>query len=248
MKQLYSQRNRVAVAKPTPIVGYFLAGYPTRKDFLQLISDLNAAPLDVLEIGFPSTNPYADGKVISTAHQVVDMAVQDDLTYWQEVRALSEKPLWIMAYREDFIVSKRYKLFAENQLMDGLVIPDCSQKEHEELQEELAESGIDVLSFIKPIMSPEQTGKILSRSGLVYAQLYDGPTGNGDVKFEYQDMLKVVVEHKEAVVFAGFGISTRRRVETLIEEGFTGAIIGTEMLKKLNRSKEDLMDYISELK
>lgn len=245
---MYSERNEKAVKRPTPIVGYFLAGYPSREDFLQLIIDLDHTALDILEIGYPSQNPYADGDVISTAHQMVDMSVQDDLGYWKQVRNRSSKPIWLMAYRDDFITSKIYQQFAEHQLMDGLVIPDCSQEEHRLLQDELADKGIDVLSFIKPTMSAKEIRTILSQSGLVYAQLYDGPTGNGDVKLDYSTMLAGVLEHKETVVFAGFGINARRHVEALIEEGFSGAVIGTEMIKKLNLSKKDLMDYINGLK
>lgn len=48
-------------------------------------------------------------------------------------------------------------------------------------------------------------------------------------------------------MFAGFGISSGMRVAELLENGFFGAVIGTSIMKSLDRSEEELYRFVQEL-
>ncbi len=230
------------------MVGYLLAGYPNGGRFIELLGELEDTDLDVVEIGFPSTNPYADGEVISKAHEEVDLGLCDDIDYWREIRGATSKPIWLMAYKEDFIDTGIYMDLAKEGLIDAIVIPDCSFEEHLDLDRDLEASGVDVLKFIKPSLSDEEINKRVKSSSIVYGQLYDGPTGMADNEDSYQRMLELGLKHPNARIFAGFGIDTKEKVKDLLDEGFHGAIIGTAIMKRLNISNQDLINYINEIK
>lgn len=241
-------RHKEVLEKKKLLIGYLLAGYPNSEDFIQLLKDLEDTELDVLEIGFPSKNPYADGDVIKAAHESVDLDLSEDINYWRQIRKTTSKPIWLMAYKEDFIDNGLFLEFSKESLIDAVVIPDCSYEEHNILEEELREYNVDVLKFIKPTLSIEEIKEVASNSTILYGQLYDGPTGVVNEVQDYNPMLDIALESSNAKIYAGFGISTKEKVKELLEEGFHGTIIGTAMIKKLNISKEELIDYINEIK
>lgn len=229
-------------------VGYLLSGYPSSMGFLKLLKELNDSPLDILELGIPSKNPQYDGAVIQEAHKLVDHDIVNDIEYYREIRNSWDKPIWIMGYYEDLIKGDLYLRLAKSQVYDALVVPDMPIKEYEKYSDILSEYKIDLVTFIDPEMERDQINYILSKSKLVYGQLYKGKTGSASKNDDYKLMLDEIVKYPDTKVFAGFGIKTKEDVDKLWKEGFDGCIIGTEMIKRLNISKEELFDYIYEIK
>ncbi|MEM1485670.1 tryptophan synthase subunit alpha [Oscillospiraceae bacterium PP1C4] len=246
---MVSEKNiQISTQEGGLVVGYLLAGYPTPEKFIEVLQDCNDIGLDIYEIGFPSTNPYADGEVICAAHNKVDKTLCSNIEYWQRIRCSTNKPIWLMAYRSDFIDTKKYLQFAQNKVMDAIVIPDMTWEQRLALSKELEPYGIDVLGFVNPSMSKEDMHHCFENFTLVYAQLHAGQTGAEVKNDTYHEMLNLSLEYEAVHAFAGFGINTRERVEKLLSEGFKGAIIGTSMIKKLNDSKEEFLDFVRELK
>ncbi len=248
MMKIASNRNREVVKNEGILVGYLLAGYPNKEDFITLIKKIRNTTLDVLEIGLPSENPSADGDTIRKAHEHVDLSLCQDNEYWKLIRECTTKPIWLMAYKQDFIDNNLYKEFSRNGIMDAIVIPDCTYEEHDKLEQELKEFNVDVLKFIKPTLDREEIKKRAAASSLLYAQLYDGPTGASNAKGNYHLMLKIALEYSDAKVFAGFGIDTKEKVSELFQQGFHGVIIGTAMIKMLNISDKELIKFINDIK
>lgn len=229
-------------------VGYLLLGYPGSMKFLNLLKELNDTPLDILELGIPSKSPEYDGIVIREAHKIVDHYLLHDINYFKKVRNEWGKPIWIMGYYNDLISNDLYLKLAGNQVYDALVIPDMPLEEYEKYSNILSEYNIELVAFINPEMGASQMNYILRHSKLVYGQLYKGKTGSPNNNDDYKIMLNETVKYPDVKVFAGFGIKTKKQVDKLWRAGFNGCIIGTEMIRKLNISKEALIDYIYEIK
>lgn len=248
MNKILAKRNLDAIKDGKKLlVGYFLAGYPKRNSFLELISNCEAAGVDVFEIGFPSSDPSSDGEVIRNAHQLVDSTICSDENYWELVRKSITKPIWLMAYKKDLIDTGFYRILVKKGLIDALVIPDMSYEEHINLGEEIAEYGVDVVGFVNPEMQDEELEICFASTALVYQQLYAGPTGMSVVTDDFEKILGRGRKYKHVKMFAGFGISTPERVNQLLISGFNGVIVGTAMIKKLNDSENMLLDFIKEL-
>lgn len=247
MKKIASERNRTCLGNGKLTIGYLLAGFPDKEDFLDLLPDCEAAGMDVFEIGYPSENPVADGKVIRKAHGLVDHSIKTDLGYWGKIRRAVDSPIWVMAYKKDLIDTDFYKLLARNELADAFVLPDASFRQRLALKTELEPFGVDVLGFVDPDMEQEEQEACFNEFSLIYQQLYSGPTGMSVATQDYREILDRAKTHENLKVFAGFGIQTAERAAQLVESGFDGVIIGTAMMSKLNASREELLSFVREL-
>ena len=230
------------------LVGYLLAGYPSRELFLDSIIQIKNAGVDILEIGFPSRNPVNDGQAIRDAHMHVDEGVIDDLEYWKVIRQTVDIPIWIMGYNEELVYNPRYLWLAQNGCADGFVLPGLSHTKRQELNNELSSYQCDVLGFVNSKMSAENIRTVCSEHSLVYLQLYVGITGTKVTRDEFEGVFAIAKEYPNTSVFAGFGIDTKERAEQLLEKGFDGVIIGTAFIKKQNESINELTGYIRHLK
>ncbi|MDR3173780.1 MAG: tryptophan synthase subunit alpha [Treponema sp.] len=230
------------------LAGYFLGGYPDIPVSLEIMKK-SAPEVDVFEIGYPAEDPFLEGETIRQAHKKA--LVPGDapgIGYWETLRDALDKPVWIMAYRETFIRTGRYREFAERTLADALVLPDCTDAERFALQEELLPQGMEVLGFANHETPPEQFVRIASRHRTIYFQLYLGKTGSTDTKDRdpsaYIDAVKTL---PGVTLVAGFGINSAERARYLIDRGFDGVVIGTALVKALNESEKTMLALIRDI-
>lgn len=248
MNSIISRKDEAVVySEQKLLAGYILAGYPSSDDFFSILRVCEDSPLDILEIGFPSAKPYADGPVIAQAHGKVDRDMACNIDYWKRIRNMARKPIWLMAYDGDFIANGLYRLFIDYSLVDALVIPDMATNDRESLLMELKPYGVDVIGFVNPGMPMEEMDTVFSQFSLVYEQLYVGQTGVSQNKEVYHPMLRRSLEYPQVIGFAGFGINSYDRVLKIYQEGFHGAIIGTEIIKQMNISQNALCAFLNDV-
>lgn len=248
MKQICSLRNQKALQnKGNLLVGYLPQAYPDGETFVTLLPLCQKAGMDILEIGYPASNPTADGQVIRQAHQMIDKAHATDLEYWQKIRQSTSCPIWVMGYAQDLVETGAYLALAKAGVMDALVVPDLPCLDCERIADELAEYQVDVVAFSRPDMGLDEMDFCFTNFALVYQQLYAGQTGGSEVDPRYKELLKIAKKFDGTFVFAGFGINTPQRVREIFSDGFDGAIVGTAMVKKLNESQQDLIEFIEQI-
>lgn len=248
MIEISSDRTKILLERRGKLlVGYVLAGYPGCEEFFDILDVINRSSLDIIELGFASSDPYSDGQVIADAHRAVDKSICCSLDYWTRIRKATDKPIWAMAYERDFIESGLYLEFSRAGVLDGVVIPDLKERERVALIPQLNPYGVDVIGFSNPDMSDSELDDVFSTFPLVYEQLYVGQTGKGSAVEMYHHMLEKSLGYPHVVGLAGFGISTCEQVVRKYKEGFRGVIIGTAIVKHLNESLESLRSYISDI-
>ncbi|MDR0760479.1 MAG: tryptophan synthase subunit alpha [Treponema sp.] len=229
------------------LAGYFLAGYPNISSSIALIKK-SVPGVDIFEIGYPSRDPFFEGDVIRQAHKKVLEKEAPDIIYWKKLRAAIDKPLWIMAYKNDFIRNGLYRTFAAEKLMDSLVLPDCSDEERLDLQKELAALNVEVIGFVNGKTPPEQLDKIASNHKTIYFQLYLGKTGStGKKEQRLSAHINAIKAHPGVRLLAGFGIDSAEKSCSLIDQGFDGVIIGTALLKALRESEGNMLRLIRDI-
>ena len=232
---------------PHAFVGYLTAGYPDRDSFFPLLAECEQAGMQVMEIGFPSKNPFCDGEIIRAAHKIIDPTISHDLSFWTSLRSCVEEPIWLMGYQADLLNTGIYLQLAKKKLVDNLVIPDTDTRTRLALMDELAPLGVDVMGFTGDDQSDEENDLVLRRFPLVYQRLYSGPTGVQNNSDSYLRLLHRAKELAVGRVFAGFGIGTCQRAAELLEAGFDGVIIGTAIMKKLNSSRQEMLEFLRAL-
>lgn len=234
------------------LIGYVVAGDPDLERSLEIAEGIVSAGVDILEIGVPSLKPRLDGEIIRRGHKRALSGKSADNgqlpdSYWTRLRERIGAPIWAMGYRRELIDSGLHLTLAEERLIDALVLPDCSLEEQRAIGAELRSRGseIDVIRFANSAMSDEQLADAAEGATVVYAQTYRGSTG--DPLAELGDLSTLcanVRRHTDALVVAGFGLRSVRKVREAVESGFDGAVVGTALVARCEQGE---LDYLYRL-
>ena len=108
---------------------YFSAGHPSLEDTVPILKKLQAAKVDMVEIGLPFSDPLADGPTIqesSTQALTNGMTTDKLFSQLENIREYINIPLVLMGYFNpmmQFGIEKFCKC-CESIGIDGLIIPD----------------------------------------------------------------------------------------------------------------------------
>lgn len=220
---------------------YFTAGYPNLTSTVDIAEKLEQAGVDFLEIGFPYSDPIADGPVIQHSSEE---ALKNGMTLellFQQLQNLRERvsiPVFLMGYFNPVLQYgvERFCKSCQEVGINGVIIPDLPMYEYEELYKDLFEShGISNIFLITPQTSTERIHKIdkLSTS-FIYVLSANATTGkNLDVNNSsaaYFQRLKDMKLNNPLVI--GFGISNAETFHKATQYA-KGAILGTAFVRTL---------------
>jgi tryptophan synthase alpha chain len=232
---------------------YFTAGYPEVGATLRIAEALEKAGADFLEIGFPYSDPLADGPVLQNSSQVAienGMTLQVLFEQLKELRSRVSIPILLMGYVNpmlQFGVANFCKAAADAGI-DGVIVPDLPLYEYEELyKDEFIKNGLSNIFLVTPQTSPERIKKIDDLSnGFIYLLSSSSTTGKAlDVSDAIGDYYKKVkAMNLKNPLIIGFGISDAisfKRANLYAN----GAIVGSAFVKTLD-NKEDYLSHIPE--
>ncbi|KDE68852.1 hypothetical protein FUSO7_12555 [Fusobacterium necrophorum BFTR-2] len=248
MKKIFSEHNLEIVKKRNALlVGYITAGYPNKNDFIDIITRCENSGLDVFEIGYPSDNPFADGEVIKEAHRKVSKDTVQNIEYWKKIRSSISKPIWIMGYSNDLINNNKYIEIAKAGVVDAFVIPDLDFEQSLKVSKTLELFEIDLVGFAEN--NSEKIEDYMSTFPLVYYQLVKGKSGSTSKNnIDFVHINNLMDKYKDCYIFGGFGITSGEKAVEILNQGLSGAIIGTTLIKRLNESSEKLYSFIENVR
>jgi len=164
---------------------YFTAGYPELTDTALIISGLEQAGADLIEIGFPFSDPVADGPVIqASSHQALINGMNLDILFDQlrKIKETSRIPKIMMGYFNTVYQFKvdRFINHCVECGIDGVIIPDLPPELYEKDYRLLFESaGIHFICLVAPQTSPDRAKYVASLSrGFIYLLTSSSTTGN----------------------------------------------------------------------
>ena len=67
MSRIKEKFNQLKSKKETALISYIMAGYPSEKATLSAVRGLIQGGSDIIELGFPFSDPIADGPTIQMA-------------------------------------------------------------------------------------------------------------------------------------------------------------------------------------
>jgi len=251
--------NTIEKKEGKPLLSiYFTAGYPTLDSTISIAKKLEEAGADFLEIGFPYSDPVADGPVIQHSSEVAlenGMTVKILFEQLRELRSHVSIPVFLMGYVNPVLQFGIEKFCEEckNVGINGVIIPDLPMYEYEELYKETFEkNGIANIFIVTPQTSEERILKIDSLSNsFIYLLSSNATTGKtldvGDDTTAYFKRIRDLQLKNPLIV--GFGISDKSTFEKA--SSFTaGAIIGSAFVKRLK--EQDFLNqfpaFISSIK
>lgn len=229
----------------TAFISYITAGDPHLSQTKELVLALVKGGSDIIELGIPYSDPIADGPVIQHAAQrALNRGATIDKIFEVviDIRKSTDIPLVFLVYFNS-IYARGAQNFIEDCSkigIDGLIIPDLSVEEREEILPFLKNKNIDLIPLVAP-NSKDRIPKILENgSGFVYCISSFGVTGT---RTEFASTtaayLEDIKKHSKLPVAIGFGISRREDVK-VFEKIADGVIVGSELVKIIDETNGDI--------
>ena len=230
-------------------VAYLTIGYPSLEASEKAIDRLIAeSGADVIELGVPFSDPFADGAVIrAAAYEALKQGVTmtDVLALAARVRAKHpETPLVVFSYY-NLILSMGAETFAaaaEKAGVDAVLAVDLPLEERDELLSVLKPHGLTMVPLIAPNTPVARV--VESAAGVEDSFLYvitvKGVTGvRGELPPELTGHLDAIRSAVKVPIVAGFGIASREQGTALVKGHADGYVIGSAIVRKLGSDGPD---------
>lgn len=220
------------------LIGYLPAGFPTVDGGISALQAMVRAGVDIIEVGFPYSDPVMDGPVIeaAAAHSLASgTSAADVLNTVRAVSAIGAATL-VMSYWNPI---ERYGVerFARD-LADaggsGVITPDLSIDEAEAWLRAASANEIDPIFVVAPSSTPQRLAAVSAACrGFVYAASTMGVTGTRE---QVSDAAPTLVARVRAVtdlpVCVGLGVSTREQAAGVAAYA-DGVIVGSAFVRAL---------------
>ncbi len=229
---------------------YYTAGYPKIDDTLTIAESLEQNGANFLEVGFPYSDPVADGPTIQASSKTaLDNGMTLSLLFdqLQDLRQKVTIPILLMGY-VNVVLQYGVEEFCKKCKevgVDGCIIPDLPMYEYEELYRPIFEKyGISNIFLVTPQTSSERIRKIDELSNaFIYLVSSPGTTGNNLAITENSSAYfkRIADMNLKNPFIIGFGISNKETYNAATKYA-AGAIIGSAFVKALE--KENLLGSI----
>jgi tryptophan synthase alpha chain len=229
---------------------YYTAGYPELNTTVDIAEALEKAGADFLEIGFPYSDPVADGPTIQHSSET---ALQNGMTVhvlFEQLKDLRKRvsiPILLMGYVNPILqygIEKFCKTAAEVGV-DGIIVPDLPMYEYEALYSKyFLDNNLSNIFLVTPQTSEDRIRKIdeLSNSFIYLLSSSSITGGSLNVSVNIEDYYKrIKAMHLTNPAIIGFGISNNSTFTKACEYAH-GAIVGSAFVKLL--AEDNYMDKI----
>lgn len=221
-------------------VPYVMAGDPDAATALTILKGLPAAGADLIEVGFPFSDPMAEGPPIQRAAQ---RALANGMTLKATLEAVAafregdkDTPIILMGYTNP-LVTWGYEAFARDAAqagVDGMIIVDLPPEEADELADALDANDISLIRLATPTTDDGRLPVVVRRtSGFVYYVSVAGVTGVKEAD------AAAVAPHVERVrkasglpVAVGFGIKTPERAQAIAKVA-DAVVVGSALVDEV---------------
>jgi tryptophan synthase alpha chain len=221
-------------------VTYVMAGDPDYATSLEIVRGLPAAGADVIEIGFPFSDPMAEGPPIQRAAL---RALDKGMTLARTLELVAEfrqgdqtTPIIMMGYANP-LVRWGYDAFARDAAaagVDGLIAVDIPPEEADPLADALDAADLSLIRLATPTSDDARLKIVVRRtSGFVFYVSVAGVTG---VKEAEADVVAPHVLRVRAAsglpVSVGFGIKTPERAAAIAKVA-DGVVVGSALVDEV---------------
>lgn len=223
---------------------YFTAGYPNMNDTCNVIRELQANGIDLIEIGIPFSDPMADGPTIQASGTVAlrnGMTLRTLFDQLADIRKDVTIPLIMMGYLNP-IMQYGFDNFCKKCKetgIDGAIIPDLPFDDYINEYKPIADKyDIKIVMLITPETSDERVRFIDEHTdGFIYMVSSASTTGAqqsfDDQKQAYFRKINSMGLRNPRLI--GFGISNKATLEAA-QANASGAIIGSKFITLLKES------------
>jgi len=255
MKTYNEMFNNLKEKKEAAFMPFIMIGDPDFETSLEIAKTLINSGADALEIGFPFSDPIADGATIQEADTRAlknGITVDKCFKFLKKLRRFTSAPIGLLVYY-NLVYQRGIKKFYKDSMKAGvnsILIADLPPEEASNALKASREHDIDQIFIIAPSTSNKRL-KMISKhaSGFHYLVSVMGVTGaRKEIKKSTLSFIKRVKENGKLPVMVGFGISKPSHIKEITNAGADGAIVGSaiiDIIAKNLDNQEKMLDKIS---
>ena len=248
--------------KEKALVPFVVIGDPDYATSLKIVKTIVGAGADVLELGFPFSDPIADGPTIQGADvRSLNKNIDTDkcFKFIKEVRKFTDIPIGLLVYY-NLIYQRGIKKFYYDCKLAGVtsvLVADVPVEEAKDIIELARKYKIDTVFIVGPLTDVKRL-KLISKKcrGFVYIVSRLGVTGaRGDLQDNTLKLIRRVRKNTKLPLCVGFGISKPEHVKAVCKAGAHGVIVGSAIVKIIEKNlknKKKMLNkieaYVKEMK
>jgi len=243
--------NRLREAEQAAFMPFLTAGDPDLATTAGIIRAAEMAGADVIELGFPFSDPIADGPVIQASYTralAQGQRTEDVFRMVQSLRAKSEIAIVAMI-SYSLVFRMGFEAFLDRACragIDGATIPDLPVEETEAFHEAAEQRGFRLICFVTPATTEQRRSMILRLAGgFIYYISVRGITGERmSVPDDLGDNIRELKSRTDVPIAVGFGISTPRQA-AVVARLADGVIVGSALVKRIHEAAESGHDPVT---
>ncbi|CAL4320765.1 tryptophan synthase subunit alpha [Buchnera aphidicola] len=227
---------------------FLMIADPSIEIFYKIIDIVITSGANALELGFPFSDPIADGITVQKSSQRVlknKISILNCFNIIQEIRIkYTELPIGILVYA-NIVFNKGIKHFFElckKNGIDSIVIPDIPIEESKIF---IKYAKLNNISYIF-ICPPNAEKKLIQHIALksteyIYLISRTGVTGlkNKFIKPNI-NIIQTIKKYNTIPILQGFGISSTKEIQKSLSYGTSGIICGSKIIQLIEKHKNDI--------
>jgi tryptophan synthase alpha chain len=233
-------------------IPFTVLGYPAPQASVDIIKAMVRGGADMLELGFPFSDPIADGPVIQAADTLaLENGADTDSCFrlLQAVRRFTDIPIGLLVYYNlilQYGVDAFYRKCSERNIQHVLAA-DIPLEEAGAILKAARKHGIGTVFIVSEVTDGKRLRRIFSKtSGYIYVVSRPGVTGaKDDIPHSTTKLLSKLRSQTALPLYVGFGISTPAHVRAVCQAGADGAISGSAIIRLIRQNLDNRRKMIN---
>jgi tryptophan synthase alpha chain len=248
---------RLKSARRKAFIPFITAGDPDLGTTAKLVQECANRGASLIEVGFPYSDPIADGSVIQASYtRALSRGLTVDAIFGA-MRALNVNVPLVAMVSYTLVHHRgpaKFIVDAKAAGFSGAIVPDLPVDEAADLAKLAAAHDFKLILLVTPTTPRERAARIAQLStGFLYCVSVVGITGErAQLPPELLDQLKWLRTQTDLPLCVGFGISTPEHVR-MLRDAADGVIVGSAIVRKMEAKRpidaivKDVGDLVQEL-
>jgi len=237
IKQARGERRKLFCA-------YITLGFPNLSTTEKLLAGFDSVGVDILELGFPFSDPLADGPTIQAASErALKHSITIDIA--RSIVAKARKrgvtmPIIFFSYVNPILQygAKRFAEGIRRDGFDGVIIPDLPPDEDPALVDAIKRAGLSFVNLVAPTSSNERM-KFLARKSkdFIYYVSRCGVTGERKQFEQGMDQnIRRLRKFSKNPILIGFGVSSPEQAKAASQVS-DGVVVGSAFISAIRKAR-----------
>jgi tryptophan synthase alpha chain len=229
--------TRLQAKSETAFIPFAVAGDPDLATSERIFKAYIDGGADILEIGYPFSDPVADGPVNQRAAQRAIAAGLNHTNFFaliKRLRSLTDIPFGLLCYANTVLHYgiERFCKEAAAAGLDSLLVADMPPEESGDLQKAMRKHGLGRVFIVSELTPASRMRSVASQTdSFIYVVSRLGATGVGaTLSGSISSTLRRLKKVTKRPLAVGFGISTPQHVKAVRAAGADAAIVGSALV------------------